>query len=96
MASKAFPALVLLALVCGQLVVDGHAQPYTGGGRSRGGGSAAGLQPPTYPPAHAHSFTIAGGYDGTGRPSAVEEDKAFMVNSLPAHDRPLPVPPTAH
>ena len=59
MASKAFPALVLLALVCGQLVVDGHAQPYTGGGRIRGGGgSAAGLQPPTYPPAHAHSSTI--------------------------------------
>ncbi|KAF7081222.1 hypothetical protein CFC21_085190 [Triticum aestivum] len=95
MASKAFPALVLLALVCGQLVVDGHAQPYTGGGRIRGGGSAPGMQPPTYPTAHAHSSTI-GEYDGAGRPSAVEEDKAFMVNSLPAHDRPLPVPPTGH
>ncbi|KAM3244964.1 hypothetical protein ACQJBY_056353 [Aegilops geniculata] len=96
MASKAFPALVLLALVCGQLVVGGHAQPYTGGGRIRGGGgSAAGLQPPTYPPAHVHSSTI-GEYDGAGGPSAVEEDKAFMVNSLPAHDRPLPVPPSGH
>jgi len=39
---------------------------------------------------------MAGEYDGAGRPSAVEEDKAFMVNSLPAHDRPLPVPPTGH
>ena len=59
MASKAFPALVLLALVCGQLVVDGHAQPYTGGGRIRGGGgSAAGLQPPTYTATLGHSSTI--------------------------------------
>ena len=58
MASKAFPALVLLALVCGQLVVDGDAQTYTGGGRIRGGGSAPGMQPPTYPTAHAHSSTI--------------------------------------
>ncbi|XBI49887.1 hypothetical protein VPH35_113370 [Triticum aestivum] len=96
MASKAFPALVLVALVCGQLVVDGHAQPYTGGGRIRGGGgSAAGVQPPTYPATHAHSSTI-GEYNGAARPSAMEEDKAFMVNSLPAHDRPLPVPPTGH
>ncbi|KAM3223867.1 hypothetical protein ACQJBY_057325 [Aegilops geniculata] len=95
MASKAFPALVLLALVCGQLVVDGHAQPYVGVGRIRGGGSAAGLQPPTYPSAHAHSSTI-GEYNGAARPSAMEEEKAFMVNSLPAHDRPLPVPPTCH
>ncbi|XP_044410020.1 uncharacterized protein [Triticum aestivum] len=58
MASKAFPALVLVALVCGQLVVDGHAQPYTGGGRIRGGGSADGVQPPTYTTTHGHSSTI--------------------------------------
>ena len=59
MASKAFPALVLLALVCGQLVVDGDAQTYTGGGRIRGGGgSAAGLQPPTDTATHGHSSTI--------------------------------------
>ncbi|KAI4966717.1 hypothetical protein ZWY2020_037033 [Hordeum vulgare] len=96
MASKAFPALVLLMLVCGQLVVDGHAQTYIGGGGGiRGGGSAAGLRPPTYTATHGHSSTI-GEYRGARRPSAVEEEKAFMVNSLPAHDRPLPVPPSGH
>ncbi|XBI49886.1 hypothetical protein VPH35_113369 [Triticum aestivum] len=94
MASKAFPALVLLALVCSQLVVGGHAQPYIGGTRG-GGGSAAGLRPPTSITTHAHSSTV-GGYDGTGRPSAVEEDKAFMINSLLAHDRLLPVSPSGH
>uniref|UniRef100_M8BX48 Uncharacterized protein n=1 Tax=Aegilops tauschii TaxID=37682 RepID=M8BX48_AEGTA len=85
--SKAFPALVLLALVCSQLMVGGHAQAYIGGTRG-GGGSAAGLQPPTYAPPHGHSSTIGGR-------SAVEEDKAFMVNSLTAHNHPLPVPPSA-
>ncbi|KAF7086759.1 hypothetical protein CFC21_090019 [Triticum aestivum] len=101
MASKAFPALVLLALVCSQLVVGGHAQPYIGGTRG-GGGSAAGLRPPTSITTHAHSSTVVwvgaipGGYDGTGRPSAVEEDKAFMINSLLAHDRLLPVSPSGH
>ncbi|KAM3244961.1 hypothetical protein ACQJBY_056351 [Aegilops geniculata] len=90
MASKAFPALVLLALICSQLVVGGHAQAYIGGGRIRGGGgSAAGARPPT-----STTTSTIGGYDGTGRPSAVEEDKAFMINSLPAHDHPLPVPPS--
>ncbi|XBH65512.1 hypothetical protein VPH35_119093 [Triticum aestivum] len=88
--SKAFPALVLLALVCGQLVVGGHAQAYIGGG-----GSAAGLRPPTSTTTHGHSSTI-GGYDGAAWPSAMEEDKAFMVNSLPAHDRPVPVLSTGH
>jgi hypothetical protein len=34
MASKALPALVLLALVCGELVIAGHAQAYIGGGVS--------------------------------------------------------------
>ncbi|EMS53602.1 hypothetical protein TRIUR3_01505 [Triticum urartu] len=58
--SKAFPALVLLALVCTQLMVGGHAQAYIGGGSIRGGGSAAGLQPPTYAPPHGHSSTIGG------------------------------------
>ena len=60
MASKALPALVLLALVCGVLVTGGHAQAYIGGGArggmrplpypyARGGGSgAAGMQPPSY------------------------------------------------
>uniref|UniRef100_A0A8R7QXG7 Uncharacterized protein n=1 Tax=Triticum urartu TaxID=4572 RepID=A0A8R7QXG7_TRIUA len=92
MASRAFPALVLLVLICGQLVVGGHAQPYIGGTRG-GGGSAAGLRPPTSTATHGHSSTI-GGYDGTGRPSAMGEDKSFMINSLPAHDHPLPVPPS--
>ncbi|VAI51140.1 unnamed protein product [Triticum turgidum subsp. durum] len=82
MASRAFPALVLLVLICGQLVVGGHAQPYIGGTRG-GGGSAAGLRPPTSTATHGHSSTIAMG-----------EDKSFMINSLPAHDHPLPVPPS--
>ncbi|XP_051191833.1 uncharacterized protein [Lolium perenne] len=108
MASKALlPALVLLALVCGELVIAGNAQTYIGGTSAP---SPAGMRPLPYPYARGRApvrteppnYTAVrpsiSGDDATGRVPAVEEDKAFMIHSVPAHDRvrPVPVPPTAN
>ncbi|KQK01262.1 hypothetical protein BRADI_3g54776v3 [Brachypodium distachyon] len=93
MAPKAFPALLLLVCFCGELVIHGHAEaPYAGG--SIMGGHPAGMQPSPYT-THRHS-TIGGDHGGRRLSGEEEEEKAFMIHSLPAaHDRPLPVPPSA-
>uniref|UniRef100_A0ACD5ZF93 Uncharacterized protein n=1 Tax=Avena sativa TaxID=4498 RepID=A0ACD5ZF93_AVESA len=97
----ALPALILLALVCGELAIAGHAQTYIGGPgatlprTSTRGGSAPSPAGTTQPPAYTRPTPRD---DGTGRVPAVEEEKAFMMHSAPAHDgaRPVPVPPTAN
>ncbi|CAM0942862.1 unnamed protein product [Alopecurus aequalis] len=100
MASKAaLPALLLLALLCGQLVTDGHAQEYSGARGLRPlpyarGGSSAGMLPPAY--TRTRGGSSAGYDDGTRGLSVVEEEKAFMMPSLPARERPVPVPPTSN
>uniref|UniRef100_A0ACD5ZBQ4 Uncharacterized protein n=1 Tax=Avena sativa TaxID=4498 RepID=A0ACD5ZBQ4_AVESA len=112
MASKAaLPALVLLALVCGELAIAGHAQTYIGGPgatlprTNTKAGSPPAAAGTTQPPAGGMQLP---GYtrptprdDGTERVPAVEEEKAFMMHSVPpAHEhdgaRPVPVPPTAN
>uniref|UniRef100_A0ACD5ZAF6 Uncharacterized protein n=1 Tax=Avena sativa TaxID=4498 RepID=A0ACD5ZAF6_AVESA len=108
----ALPALVLLALVCGELVIGGHAQTYIGGpgatlprtSTTKGGSSpaAAGTTPPPAGGMQLPAYTRPTPRDdGAGKVPAVEEEKASMMHSAPAHDgaRPVPVPrlpPTAN
>ncbi|KAM0822947.1 hypothetical protein ACQ4PT_071197 [Festuca glaucescens] len=97
MAPKALPGLLLLALVCGELVIAGHGQTYIGGTRGMQplpyakGRSPAGMEPPAY----TRPTPVD---DATGRVPGVAEEKAFMIHGLPPHDRarPVPVPPTAN
>jgi hypothetical protein len=64
MASKALPALVLLALVCGELVIGGHAQT-TYIGLPRGGMlpppyGRGGMQPPPSPSEYTAPVSASG------------------------------------